>query len=197
MKLDWNCYQFHFTSVPLSFEDGQFKDVFAEKNNKTLYETLSQKRYGSLAEETRRRYPEQLDSPVGEFLMNLKKNGDDFYHRFLNKYGDSTYVKFWIDDESVMTFKGLYLYQSQNIIQYIGRCKDSFKKRINQGYGTIHPKNCFIDGQATNCHINALVARFRGDIQLLVCPLDDLQLIVAAEIGLVQRYRPPWNIQGV
>jgi hypothetical protein len=117
--------------------------------------------------------------------------------RFLNKYGDLTYSKFWVDDERVLTAKGLYLYVVQNTLQYIGRCKDSFKKRINQGYGTIHPKNCFIDGQATNCHINALVTQFRTDITLLVCPLNDLQTIIDAEAGLIGQYRPSWNIQGI
>jgi len=197
MNLDWNSYQFQFTSVPLQFDDGQFTDMFAEKNNKTLRQTLRHRRYSALSEETLRRYPQQLDTPLGEFLITLKQNEDYFYLKFLNKYGDKTYVKFWIDDKRVMAAKGLYLYRSQNTLQYIGRCKDSFKKRINQGYGTIHPKNCFVDGQATNCHINALIAKSRNDIQLFVCPLDDLQLIVSGETGLVERYRPPWNIQGV
>jgi hypothetical protein len=31
------------------------------------------------------------------------------------------------------------------------------KKRISQGYGKISPKNCYLDGLATNCHLNALI----------------------------------------
>ena len=116
---------------------------------------------------------------------------------FLNKYGDLTYSKFWIDDSCMIVAKGLYLYLLYNKIQYIGRCKDSFRKRINQGYGTIHPKNCFIDGQATNCHINALITKVRRDIILLACPLNDTQTIIFAEAGLIEKYRPPWNIRGI
>jgi len=197
MKLNWNSRQFEFTPVTIRFENGQFTDVFAQKNNKTLNQTLVHRRYNPLAEETRRRYPNQLATPLGVFLLALKQNKDQFYMRFLNNYGDLTYSKFWLGDERVLTDKGLYLYVVQNTLQYIGRCKDSFKKRINQGYGTIHPKNCFIDGQATNCHINALVTQFRTDITLLVCSLDDLQTIIDAEAGLIGQYRPSWNIQGI
>lgn len=197
MNLNWNSRQFQFTAVPMRFEKGQFKDVFAEKNNKTLRQTLFHQRYAALAEETRVRYPRQLDAPLGKFLVALKQNGDQFYIKFLNKYGDLTYAKFWIDDERVMAAKGLYVYLLHNKLQYIDRCKDSFKKRINQGYGTIHPKNCFIDGQATNCHINGLITEVRSDIRLLVCPLNDPQTIVDGEAGLIERYRPPWNLQGL
>lgn len=93
--------------------------------------------------------------------------------------------------------RGLYIYVVKNKLQYIGRCKDSFRNRINQGYGTIHPKNCFIDGQATNCHINALATQFRADIKLFICPLNDLQTIVDGEVRLIGQYRPSWNIQGI
>jgi hypothetical protein len=197
MNLNWNFRQFEFIPVTIQFDKRQFTDVFAQKNNKTLSQTLVHQRYTALAEETCRRYPRQLDTPLGDFLLTLKQDKDQFYMKFLNKYGDLTYSKFWVDDERVLTIKGLYLYLINNTLRYIGRCKDSFKKRINQGYGTIHPKNCFIDGQATNCHINALVTQLRIHITLLVCPLDNLQMITDAEAGLIGQYRPPWNIQGI
>ncbi len=130
-------------------------------------------------------------------LLTLKRSNDQFYMKFLNKYGDLTYCKFWVDDERVLAAKGLYLYLVNNTLQYIGRCRDSFKRRFNQGYGTIHPKNCFIDGQATNCHINALVTQSRTNIALLVCLLNDLQTIIQAEAGLIEQHRPVWNIQGI
>ncbi len=53
------------------------------------------------------------------------------------------------------------------------------------------------DGQAANCHINALVTQFRTDITLFVCLLNDLQTIIDAEAGLIGQYRPSWNIQGI
>ena len=53
--------------------------------------------------------------------------------------------------------KGIYCFIVSNKIKYVGRCSDNFRKRINQGYGKINPKNCFIDGQSTNCRLNSLI----------------------------------------
>jgi hypothetical protein len=194
INLTWNSYQFKFVRIAMQFEEERFTEVFAKKNNKTLRQTLTHKKYIHLAEESFRRYQRQLDTHLGEFLLYLKQKDDQFYKRFLNKYGDRTYSRFRIDDEHVLRVKGLYLYHVQDKIQYIGRCKDSFGKRINQGYGIIHPKNCFIDGQATNCHINDLITSC-NDITLFICQIDDPQIIVDAEVGLIEQYQPPWNIQ--
>jgi hypothetical protein len=197
MNLSWNDRPFEFFPVTMQFGSEVYSDVFRQKNNKTLRQTLTHRRYTALAEETHRQYSHFLDTPIGVFLLTLKTVSDQYYLRFLNKYGDLTYSKFGLENESVLASKGLYLYLVHDEVRYIGRCKDSFKKRINQGYGTIHPKNCFIDGQATNCHINSMVTQNRHEISFLVCPLIDLQMIIEAEAGLISQCRPPWNIQGV
>lgn len=59
------------------------------------------------------------------------------------------------------------------------------KKRINQGYGKIHPKNCYLDGQATNCHLNSRVTSSEGKISLWLCKMDDADEIVAKESRLI------------
>lgn len=69
------------------------------------------------------------------------------------------------------------------------------KKRVNQGYGKIHPKNCFRDGQATNCHLNALITAATSEVTLWLCRMDHGDEIEAVESELIQRYMPPWNIQ--
>jgi hypothetical protein len=73
MNLNLNSRQFEFIPVTIQFAKGQFIDVFAQKNNKTLSQTLAHQRYTALAEETRRRYPRQLDTLLGDFLLALKK----------------------------------------------------------------------------------------------------------------------------
>ncbi len=197
MKLNWNNQHFDFECVLLHFEDGTHTNVFSRKNNTTLGETIMHRRYASLATKARRQYPQQLSTPIGAFLMGLKTIGDNFYLDFLNLYGDLKYSKFCIEDESILGRRGLYIFANNDGLLYLGRCKGSFGSRINQGYGTIHPKNCFIDGQATNCHINSLITGCDGKIQLMVCPIDDEPTIDSAETGLIQNYRPPWNIQGI
>ena len=69
------------------------------------------------------------------------------------------------------------------------------RKRVNQGYGRIHPKNCFRDGQATNCHVNARIAAETSDVTLWLCRMDNHADIEAVERGLISEYLPPWNIQ--
>ncbi len=130
-----------FDSVALRFEAGTYGNVFAKKNNKTLAETLKHHRYKKLQEEVRRDYDQFLSWPIGDFLIYLKSKRDQFYLKFLNKYGDATYSRFVVNDERYLEKKGVYLYTLGTAIRYIGRCKDSLLKRINQGYGKIHPKN--------------------------------------------------------
>jgi hypothetical protein len=89
--------------------------------------------------------------------------------------------------------KGLYLYRFGPDVIYIGRSFDPFGKRVDQGYGKIHPKNCFIDGQSTNCHLNGLIQCNHAAIFFHVCPLEDNVLIERAERALIQTLKPAWN----
>jgi hypothetical protein len=97
-------------------------------------------------------------------------------------------------NSSHRTKKGLYLYRRGTDIAYIGRSYDPFAKRVDQGYGKIHPKNCFIDGQSTNCHLNALIHAHGSSVAFHVCPMTDNSLIERTERELIQTLRPPWNI---
>ena len=84
---------------------------------------------------------------------------------------------------------------SGNEVKYIGRCKDSMKKRINQGYGKIHPKNCYLDGQTTNCHINSMITEASNKVTLWLCEMQILSEIEIIEKELIRTYKPEWNIQ--
>jgi hypothetical protein len=141
-----------------------------------------------------RRYSSFLNWPLGEFLLSLKNDGDSYYRRFLNKYGDSTFCRFAIDAEHCLQGKGLYAYTVDHRLRYIGRCKDSFKRRINYGYGQIHPKNCYLDGQATNCHLNMLIAECIDTISFWIYPMSNNDEIERTEIKLITKYNPCWNI---
>lgn len=44
-----------------------------------------------------------------------------------------------------------------------------YSKRIQQGYGVIHPKNYHLDGQAANCHLNALILSEWDKVRFHVC----------------------------
>ena len=193
MKLLWNNREIKFQPVTLHFTNGGIKNIFAKKNNKSLRETLVHKRYQNFSSTVNSNYSAYLDWDLGKFLLKLKSNGDTFYLRFLNKYGDKEYCQFYIDDERFQSQKGLYIFVVSGHLQYVGRCLDTFRKRINQGYGKIHPKNCYIDGQTTNCHINSLIAERKNEVAFFTSSMKIEDEIKKLEKNLIRLYQPRWN----
>jgi len=183
-----------FHQVQLIFESDIKANLFALKNNKTLGETVRAPRYQPLAAMVHARYPDSIQKPLGIFLLERKQAGDRIYKRFLNSYGDETYSRFFILGADWLQRNGLYCYVLDEVVVYIGQSRDSFGKRINQGYGNISPKNCYLDGQATNCHINSLVTLHRAEIKLFLSEVKDLSVIGGLEKKLIQIYQPAWNI---
>lgn len=194
MQLSVGDYKLKFANIEIFYDDINLTDVFSFKNNKTLRETLNHHRYSNLKQLFYQDYHNNLDDSLGEFLLYLKQRDDMNYKLFLNRYGDLTYSHFWIEDEDVLDKKGLYCYSVNKEIKYIGRCLDSYKKRINFGYGKIHPKNCYIDGQATNCHLNSLITNKIDTVFLWACPLNNDEEIMYLEKHCIQKYNPEWNI---
>lgn len=184
----------NFQRVNIVFEYFNKKNMFYGLNNKTLAQTVESKRYSKYKEKVQENYFDYKQHSIGEFLFELKNNGDEFYKNFLNKYGDLSYCKFKMTDGTVMDKKGLYIYKVNGEVKYIGRCKDNFKKRVNRGYGSISPKNCYLDGQATNCHINNLINKVKGKIEFFVFILKEDNIIDNAERKLIKYYKPEWNI---
>jgi hypothetical protein len=71
-----------------------------------------------------------------------------------------------------------------------------FKERNNNGYGRINPKNCYKDGQSTNCHLNHLVAKYHNNTELYVYPLKSSdEEIGSLEKELMAIEKPEWNRQ--
>jgi len=192
MKLCALNRELEFVPIKLVLHKSGLTNVFAMKNNKTVVETLANKKYSRLLPEVCRQYPNALNEKLGEFLYRLKMNGDMFYLRFLNEYGDNTYCDFAVAEPSKP--KGLYCFVIGDGVRYIGRSHDPFEKRFNQGYGHLSPKNCYRDGQATNCHLNSLIAQHWAQIACYVCPLENDNEIDALERALIRRLQPEWNI---
>lgn len=184
-----------FRPARLAFNPGRESNVFARKNNKSLRETIAHRRYRHLREAAMA-YSSRLDEPLGTFLYSLKTEDDTWYRNFLNPYGDLEYCSFVVEDSELSRERGIYLYMVGDEFVYVGRSRDPFRKRVNQGYGRIHPKNCYLDGQATNCHLNSLVAMEEPtSVSLWLCPMGSDEQIVDAEHLLIASLKPPWNIQ--
>lgn len=183
-----------FEKASLRFIERGIDSAFKTKNNKTLKETLEHHRYKGVLKKLSTPSDDELDMPLGDFLMDKKLSNDVGYKLFLNKYGDNTFCYFKL--ESYLTDKGLYAWVVNGKIKYIGRCTDNFKKRVNQGYGKINAKNCFIDGQATNCHLNSEINKL-DNIEFYVLPMNDrsTEEINELELRVLRSMRFDWNIQ--
>ena len=194
MELKLNERKLTFKIIQLTFDKKNIENIFYDKNNKTLKETFEHDKYSRLKTFLADKYKNQLDLKLGDFLKHLKQTNDKNYLCFLNKYGDNKFCEFKIQDH--LTDKGIYCYIKNGEIKYIGRCIDNFKKRINQGYGKIHPKNCFKDGQATNCHLNSLI-NSADNVEFGVYVMTDksTEEIKELEKLILTCNRYEWNIQ--
>lgn len=180
--------------VEIKFNKFGIENKFSELCNKSLSETIRNPRYLKFKSDVQSLYKNYLDMPIGEFLLMLKSKSDMYYTNFLNRNGDMEFCDFQIVSKEYLFKKGIYFYKYKDEILYIGRCRDSFKSRFNNGYGKISPKNCYLDGQSTNCHINSKVNKCGGMIEIYVLILQHDKNIVEIEKELIQKYKPEWNI---
>jgi len=194
MKIKINNETIEFKIIPLTFSGHDIQSTFYDKKNKTLAQTFDHQKYSRLKLLLADKYEIHLNSKLGDFLKTLKEADDKNYLCFLNKYGDNKFCQFKIADN--LSDKGIYCYIVDDKIKYIGRCTDNFKKRINQGYGKIHPKNCFIDGQATNCHLNSLI-NSNKNVQFGIYIMTDKTIDEIKELEklILTCNRFEWNIQ--
>jgi hypothetical protein len=68
--------ELEFISVELVLHRTGITDLFALKNNKTLAETLTSRKYFQLASQVHQRYPESIRKKLGEFVHRLKLSND-------------------------------------------------------------------------------------------------------------------------
>lgn len=183
-----------FEKASLTILEKGIKSTFKKKNNKTLSETLEHSRYKKIKTKIKEPTKAELQSTLGNYLINKKNINDSEYMFFLNKYGDNDFCHFKL--ESHLTDKGIYTWVVNNEIKYVGRCTDNFKKRINQGYGKISPKNCYKDGQATNCHLNSEINKL-DKIDFYVFPMNTYSTteIHNLELEILNTSKFDWNIQ--
>jgi hypothetical protein len=180
--------------LELKFTSKGKQNIFAELKTATLRKYLKKKPYSKFEQKVYEKYEDFLDLPIGEFLLKLKQNNDSFYKEFLNPNGDLEYCDFVLKNSKDFNLKGVYFYYVGNKLQYVGRCRDSMKERVNNGYGHITPKNCYKDGQTTNCKMNAFVNRYQKKIHLKLYPMNDNKKIEEYEEKLIKELRPPLNV---
>ncbi|NVN19439.1 hypothetical protein GUA46_13900 [Muricauda sp. HICW] len=173
------------------------KDVFQMKTNRSLGEMLEKREYKALTFELHE-MDDQLSRPIGTVLSDLKKQKNNVYKMFLNKYGDSSFCSY--KATSHHWDKGLYFYIVENKPVYVGRCANTkFGPRIND-YGKITAANVYKTGQSTNCRINSkinTILREEGEfkIGLYIMNHSTVEEISQKEKEVLSNNFFPWNVQ--
>lgn len=196
-SLDSSLGKVDFIHAPLRFDPAIYQDAFTRlRPSITLRAVLAKPRYASLRGDVERAHRDELDRPLSEFLAQRKRDGDAIYARFLNEWGDRPYRRFWLDAPDIAHHRGVYAFASAGVVKYIGRSRDPFRRRIEQGYGYIAPRACFLDGQSTNCKVNSLANQAWPDVDYFVHVEEDEERLMALEADLIMRYSPEWNGRG-
>ena len=166
------------------------QDTFAGYNNLSLREFIEKN--GQNNPSKIEFLAEELKWKCGFFLQSLKQNSDARYKEVLNPFGDKSFCKFKIEKNKLTESCGLYFFECKSELKYIGSTKQSFFKRINTGYGNISPRNCYRNGQSTNCKINSNLNYFlenseQKDIKFYVLPIKDKEKILSTEMELIRK----------
>ena len=108
----------------------------------------------------------------------------------LNKYGMGPFCKFTAPPS--YRKGGVYLLVVGFDSRYVGECAN-LSARFNNGYGNISPRNCYKDGQETNCRINNLIYTSYAKGETLSLFFHETADYKSIEIRLRAVLCPPWN----
>ena len=111
----------------------------------------------------------------------------------LNRHGQGPFCRFNIP--KLTDRPGVYAITVGDSVVYVGECQNFRERYGPRGYGVIHPRNCFVGGQSTNCKVNARVleATLRNLIPELWFMPEAVKSRKLVEAFLVSEFHPPWN----
>ena len=114
----------------------------------------------------------------------------------LHAYGKGSFCRFRLSD--LNTDAGVYVITSDRATKYVGMCQNLAERFGPKGYAVIHPRNCFVGGQQTNCRINKLImetAKAGHRIGLWFQNEHEFDKRNRLEQDLRDNLRPEWNLQ--
>jgi len=168
------------------------------RSTPTLADIVSSPPYSDIRPAIERAYDPYLPVPVGVFLAEQKKRGEQLYHAFLNSYGDEEYCTFRIDEDEYAPQKGVILILAKGKVGYVGSCHTAFGTLMNDELGRIIPDMCYRDGNETACRINSLICSSRDSVGIYLHAMMDDAAIDELTVDLRSRYLavPPITGQG-
>jgi hypothetical protein len=111
----------------------------------------------------------------------------------LNRYGSGPFCTFSIGQSQKAP--GVYALTSNEELVYIGKCQSLADRFGPRGYGAIHPKNCYVGGQPTNCKVNDLILQEALGDRVIKLWFHETTEPAPVERELIVRLRPHWNTQ--
>ncbi|WP_157581478.1 hypothetical protein [Phycicoccus sp. Root563] len=113
----------------------------------------------------------------------------------LNRYGLGPFSRLKIP--SLPAAPGVYaLFMDDDQLQYVGRARDSLRERWGRrGYSVIDPRNRFVGGQNTNCHVNGLLTSALREGATFHLWFHEIPIPDSLELLLIAGLRPPWNLR--
>ena len=93
---------------------------------------------------------------------------------------------------------GVYAIVLAPDVIYVGECADFSERFGSSGYAAIHPRNCFVGGQSTNCKINNGLLRLNqlGTVPMLWFAAERHPGRKEVERSLITALSPIWNGRG-
>ncbi len=113
----------------------------------------------------------------------------------LNAYGNLTFCNFKIPKHSNKS--GVYsLFETDNDSPlYIGQAINFDKRWGRTNYAHISPRNCYVGGQSTNCHINHYIYKKIKEGAHLKLYFYETPYYKRIEDELIRKYKPELNVQ--
>ena len=111
----------------------------------------------------------------------------------LNPHGQGPFCRFLVS--GLPTTSGVYAVTVDRILKYVGIANDLRQRWGPQGYARIHPKNCYVGGQSTNCKVNNRILQAAKEgckVELWIHETLEPRLL---EERLIDELDPPWNVQ--
>lgn len=124
-------------------------------------------------------------------LFNPQNDYDNIKKLPLSKYGSGSFCRFSINADEV---PGVYVWVVDDEIIYIGETFN-LMFRFNLGYGVIHPRNCYVGGQSTNCKMNKVVLENvlnNKEVKIYFYQTPDYK---AVEFYLLRNLRTKYNVK--
>jgi hypothetical protein len=163
---------YYFTALTLHYQRRGIHDLYS-RNTISLQEIIRLPAYRSLAPAIHDQYSNYLGTPVGFFLLELKKRKDMFYREFLHEYGDQIFCSFRTDDDGIAKQNGVFVVAVNGEVMATGASLNTFCRTVNDELGWLLPETCYCAGDPFRCHINALLCRYKNDGGIFVHPVKD------------------------